>query len=63
MTFAGASSVDPSGYLTLTGISSVVPGLMFSDGVTTTLPSSPTVASQPSGVLPSGISNSVPSGN
>ena len=42
-TFTGTSSVDPSGYVTLTGMSTDVPGVASTGGVTVTLPFGSTV--------------------
>ena len=64
LTLTGASSLEPSGYLTLTGIVTLSLGTALSGEVTVTVPVlGSTVAVQPSGKLPSGISNTVLGGN
>ncbi|MDT0814955.1 hypothetical protein RNX77_12830, partial [Staphylococcus pseudintermedius] len=63
VTLTGVSSLDPSGYVTFTGISTDVPGVASAGGVTVTVPSSgSTSAVQPSGIPAGGISNVVPGG-
>ncbi|MDT0938185.1 hypothetical protein RNS74_12870, partial [Staphylococcus pseudintermedius] len=57
VTLTGVSSLDPSGYVTFTGISTDVPGVASAGGVTVTVPlSGSTSAVQPSGTPPVGIS-------
>ena len=43
VTFTFVLSTEPSGYVTLTGIATVVPGVAFAGGVTVTLPFGSTV--------------------
>ena len=62
VTFTGVSSVEPSGYVTFTGISTSVPGVTSAGGVTDTFPSGSTVTVHPSGTRSFGISKFVPGG-
>ena len=63
VTFTFVLSTEPSGYVTLIGISTEVPGVASAGGVTVTLPFGSTVTVYPGGILPSGTSNVVPGGN